>query len=263
MNLATLATSLLQPVREAGSAIRAIDQTDVHVVRKQDGSPTTAADAAAEAILTKAIRALTPDIPVIAEEAMENQTAPHIPNGMFWLVDPLDGTKEFIGGTGDYTVNVALISQNEPVLGIVHVPARDELYWGYGKTAFRQAGSGEPVQLQLPPTVTRPCRVIMSRSHGDRRALTERFAHVPFGETVVAGSSLKFCRVAEGVADFYPRLGRTMEWDTAAGHAVLQAAGGVMLTLDGQPFLYQKPGFENPGFVALHPALVPDVFPGA
>jgi 3'(2'), 5'-bisphosphate nucleotidase len=260
--------ALLPVALTAGAAILRHYAAGVAVVRKQDGSPTTAADAEAEAIITEALHRLTPDIPVVAEEAMEAGPAPEVmPGGAFWLVDPLDGTKEFVGRTGEFTVNIALVVAHQPVLGIVYVPVTDDLYWGTapGGAFCRTGGAGVVAKavtevLRLPAQCSAPYRVVMSRSHGDRRSLTERFGHVLLGDAMVAGSSLKFCRVAEGVADFYPRLGPTMEWDTAAGQAVVTAAGGEVLTLEGAPFHYQKPDWRNPGFVVLHPAMQGVVF---
>ena len=264
----TLVSALLPVAVAAGDAIMrhyaASAAGGIDVVRKSDGSPTTAADAEAEAIITAALRLLTPAIAVVAEEAMEEGTTPAIPaDGAFWLVDPLDGTKEFIGRTGQFTVNIALIQDAAAVLGIVYVPAERVLYWGTQTGgAFRQqleGGAMPPQRLHLAASITPPYRVVMSHSHGDKQGIITQFSHVPLGEIVRAGSSLKFCRVAEGAADFYPRLGPTMEWDTAAGHAVLEAAGGVMTRLDGKPFRYHKAGWRNPGFVAAHPSVA--VFP--
>jgi 3'(2'), 5'-bisphosphate nucleotidase len=281
LDLPALADALLPVAVAAGEAILRHYAAGVDVVRKSDGSPTTAADAEAEAIITAALAQLAPDIAIVAEEAMEGSAGPAIlPDAPFWLVDPLDGTKEFIGRTGQFTVNIALIVAAQAVLGVVYVPAEGVLYWGTTTGgAFRQqlgqtlasGGVGAdanssshtphpishplPQRLRLAPAVMPPYRVVMSHSHGDRRGILEHFSHLPLGEIVRAGSSLKFCRVAEGAADFYPRLGPTMEWDTAAGQAVLEAAGGVITRLDGAPFRYHKAGWRNPGFAAFHPGV--------
>ena len=222
---------------------------------KADTSPVTAADEAAEALIMPALRALAPDVPVVSEEAV---CAGHIPevhgaansSGRFWLVDPLDGTREFISGNGEFTVNIALIEKDRPVLGVVHIPALATTYGGIvGRAArlHRDGGSRTIAVRKLPHD---GAIVLSSRSHGDADALDAFLANERIGGHRIAGSALKFCLVAEGIADLYPRLGRTMEWDTAAGHAVVVAAGGRVTTLDGTDLVYGKPGFDNPHFVA-------------
>jgi 3'(2'), 5'-bisphosphate nucleotidase len=224
---------------------------------KADASPVTAADEAAEAVILAGLAKLTPDIPVIAEEAVASGHIPELDGGPFWLVDPLDGTKEFISKNGEFTVNIALIEGSEAVLGVVLAPALGKVWWGaQGHGAMMRddgppdSGSpkGQPraIQVRRRP---RPPVAVASRSHAD--PATEAYLDAEgVVERISAGSSLKFCLVAEGKADLYPRFGRTMEWDTAAGHAVLSAAGGRVTTRDGAPFVYRKPGFENPGFIA-------------
>jgi 3'(2'), 5'-bisphosphate nucleotidase len=224
---------------------------DAAARRKADASPVTAADEAAEAVILAGLAELTPAIPVVAEETVAAGHVPALDAGPFWLVDPLDGTKEFISKNGEFTVNIALIEGHEPVLGVVLAPALGKVWWGargHGAMA-RDGKNGAParkIAVRLRPA--RPVAVA-SRSHADPQ--TEAFLDAAgVAERISAGSSLKFCLVAEGKADLYPRFGRTMEWDTAAGHAVLSAAGGQVTTRDGAPFLYRKPGFENPGFIA-------------
>ncbi|MEX2010003.1 MAG: 3'(2'),5'-bisphosphate nucleotidase CysQ, partial [Dongiaceae bacterium] len=193
---------------------------------------------------------------VVSEEAAAAGRVPEIhgaanPGGRFWLVDPLDGTKEFIAGKDDFTVNIALIEDGRPVLGVVHVPALAVTYVGVAPdlaTVQRGADAPRPIAARLRPADG--AIVLASRSHGDAAALDAFLADEPVRARRTAGSALKFCLLAEGVADLYPRLGRTMEWDTAAGHAVLAAAGGGVATLDGAELRYGKPGFENPHFVA-------------
>jgi 3'(2'), 5'-bisphosphate nucleotidase len=225
---------------------------DAAVRVKDDASPVTAADEAAEAVILAGLAELTPEIPVVAEETVAAGRIPAIGDGPFWLVDPLDGTKEFISKNGEFTVNIALIEGREPVLGVVLAPALGKVWWGargHGAMA-RDDGEprGKPRRISVRPKPARPVAVA-SRSHAD--PATEAFLdEAGVEERISAGSSLKFCLVAEGKADLYPRFGRTMEWDTAAGHAVLAAAGGRVTTRDGAPFLYRKPGFENPGFIA-------------
>ncbi|ADU13943.1 3'(2'),5'-bisphosphate nucleotidase CysQ [Asticcacaulis excentricus] len=243
---------------KAGAKIMEIYASDFDISTKSDASPVTEADAAAEHIILCELEKLSPEIPVVAEEAVSNGIVPEI-GDLFYLVDPLDGTKEFVSKNGEFTVNIALIKQGEPVVGVVYAPALGEIFWGVqgrGAHAARVENGkvGCPVSLNVrsaPPKVV----AIGSRSHGS--AETEDWlSRYEVESFVAAGSSLKFCRVAQGAADIYPRMGRTMEWDTAAGDAVLRAAGGIVTTLDGQPLFYGKRGraeasdFANPYFVA-------------
>jgi 3'(2'), 5'-bisphosphate nucleotidase len=217
---------------------------------KEDASPVTAADEAAEAVILAGLAELTPEIPVVAEETVAAGRIPTLGDGPFWLVDPLDGTKEFISKNGEFTVNIALIEGREAVLGVVLAPALGKVWWGasgHGAMA-REASGREARRIRVRQKPASPVAVA-SRSHAD--PATEAFLdEAGVKERISAGSSLKFCLVAEGKADLYPRFGRTMEWDTAAGQAVLAAAGGRVTTRDGAPFVYRKPGFENPGFIA-------------
>jgi 3'(2'), 5'-bisphosphate nucleotidase len=233
----------------AGAVILEHYQGDVAVRAKADASPVTAADEAAEAVILARLAELTPEIPVIAEERVASGHVPDVDAGVFWLVDPLDGTKEFLSGNGEFTVNIALIEAREPILGVVLAPALGQAWWGArgsGATARDAAGTRTIAVREAPAGAP---VAIASRSHRD--AETQAFLdRAGVTECISAGSSLKFCLVAQGRADLYPRFGRTMEWDTAAGHAVLSAAGGRVTTRDGAPFLYRKPGFENPPFIA-------------
>jgi 3'(2'), 5'-bisphosphate nucleotidase len=237
----------------AGEAILGFYSGSVTVRLKEDSSPVTAADEAAEAIIIRALAALRPGIPIVSEEtvtaprpAVESST-----HDLFWLVDPLDGTKEFLSRNGEFTVNIALIEVGQPVLGVVHLPAFSATYAGLAPGRAWVRRSGRPPQriaARTPP----PDGVIVlsSRSHGDQAALDAFLDGRRVANQYNAGSALKFCLLAEGIADLYPRLGRTMEWDTAAGHAILSAAGGSVTTLEGRELLYGKPGYENPHFVA-------------
>ena len=239
---------------DAGELILGIYRSDAFAARaKEDGSPVTEADAAAEALILQRLHALEPDTPIIAEE---EAAGGRIPNAAprFFLVDPLDGTKEFLNRNGDFTINIALIEQGEPVLGVVYAPAHGVIYAGETGAGARSAtvtrgklGAWRPIQARAP--CASGLSVVASRSHmsAETSAFVARFA---VADMVSAGSSLKFCRVASGEADLYPRLGRTMEWDIAAGHAVLAAAGGDVKTLAGAALTYGKPGFDNPHFVA-------------
>jgi len=231
----------------AGAEIMRIYATDFTVTTKGDSSPVTEADQKAEAIILEGLKHLAPGIPVIAEEEAAAGRFPTTA-GTFFLVDPLDGTKEFISKNGEFTVNIALIENGKPVLGAVYAPALNRLYWGAtGKGAFMAdvtAGvTGEARQI----TVRQPEHGLIavgSRSHGGAET-QEYLKAYTVADFVAAGSSLKFCLIAEGRADIYPRMGRTMEWDTAAGDAVLRAAGGRVETLDGQPLKYGK-RFQDP-----------------
>jgi 3'(2'), 5'-bisphosphate nucleotidase len=234
----------------AGAVILEYYQGDVAVRAKADASPVTAADEAAEAAILARLAELTPEIPVIAEERVASGHVPDVDAGAFWLVDPLDGTKEFINRKGEFTVNIALIEGREPILGVVLAPALRQAWWGArGKGASTRDAEGRSRKITARKAPAGGLVAIASRSHRD--AETQAFLdQAGITECISAGSSLKFCLVAEGKADLYPRFGRTMEWDTAAGHAVLSAAGGRVTTKDGAAFLYRKPGFENPPFIA-------------
>jgi 3'(2'), 5'-bisphosphate nucleotidase len=234
----------------AGKVITQIYNSDFAVDHKGDQSPVTEADRQAEAVILAALRELAPDIPAIAEEAVSAGQIPDISDGTFWLVDPLDGTREFISRNGEFTVNIALIRDGRPVLGVVHLPATGETYWTAARdVAMRRRQDGTDEQITVRHAPADGLTAMVSRSHNSPE--TDAFLRdYNIAERLDAGSSLKFCRVAEGAADLYPRLGRTMEWDIAAGHAVLVAAGGSVTLLDGAPMTYGKPGFDNPHFVA-------------
>ena len=251
--LAALLAAVEQITREAGRVVLAVYATDFAVRGKDDASPVTAADERAEALIVPALQALTPGVPVVAEEAVAAGRLPAL-GERFWLVDPLDGTKEFVSRNGEFTVNVALVERGEPVLGVVLAPAlgaRGRLFSGaFGLGAWAEDDSGRrPIRCRAVPPAG--LTVVASRSHGDAAALAAFLAGRRVAALASAGSSLKLCLVAAGEADLYPRLGRTMEWDIAAGHAVLRAAGGEVTRLDdGLPLRYGKPGLANPHFVA-------------
>jgi 3'(2'), 5'-bisphosphate nucleotidase len=242
---------------EAGAAIMAIRAAGINARFKNDQSPVTEADEQAEKIILDGLTSHYPDIQVVAEEATAAGNVPENLETRFFLVDPLDGTKEFVAGREDFTVNIALIENGVPIAGIVYAPARFVLYAGAGNAAYKAAVDGQVGQrIPLEPQKQdSPERVVASRSH--MTAETEDWLECrPGCRTVNIGSSLKFCLLAEGSADIYPRFGRTMEWDTAAGDAVLRAAGGITETLDGKPLLYGKRNqaddsdFANPHFIA-------------
>jgi 3'(2'), 5'-bisphosphate nucleotidase len=251
LDLERLLAVTFDAARRAGEAIMAVYAGDFAVSRKADASPVTLADRRAETIILAALAAASPGIPVVAEEQAEAEGLPAETADLFWLVDPLDGTKEFISRNGEFTVNIGLIQDGRPILGMVHVPALDVTYGGAGPGTARRwrgAAPAEKIAARSPPPDG--LVVVHSRSHENN----EKFAAYLVGKTIaekrVCGSSVKFCLLAEGEADLYPRFGPTMEWDTAAGHAVLIAAGGSVTTLDGAPFVYGKKGLRNPGFIA-------------
>ncbi len=234
----------------AGDAILEVYGTDFAVEAKDDASPVTVADQKAEALILAAIRdEITGAFPIIAEEEVAAGRVPDIGDGPFWLIDPLDGTKQFVQRRGEFTVNIALVDNGLPVLGVVHAPAIGATYWGSQNGAFAQddGGDAHAIACRLPPADG--LTVVVSRSH--RTPETDAYlANFTVREEITSGSSIKLCLVAAGRADVYPRMGRTMEWDTAAGHGVLRYAGGSLTTVDGGPFRYGKPGFENPPFIA-------------
>ena len=251
----TLLAKVEAIAEQAGSVILDHYHGAPQMRTKADASPVTAADEAAEAVIIPALQALTPDVPVVSEEAVAAGHVPEVhgaanPSGRFWLVDPLDGTKEFIGRNGEFTVNIALIEKGRPLLGVVHIPALGTTYGGIVGSVARMRREGVTRTICTRDHPPDGAIVLSSRSHGDADTLDSFLANERIGGHRIAGSALKFCLVAEGLADLYPRLGRTMEWDTAAGHAVVLAAGGCVKTLDGSDLVYGKPGFDNPHFVA-------------
>jgi 3'(2'), 5'-bisphosphate nucleotidase len=233
----------------AGKAILEVYSSDFDVEKKDDASPVTVADQRAEAIIIEALRREVSDAwPIVAEEEVAAGRMPEIDGGPFWLVDPLDGTKEFIKRQGEFTVNIALIENGLPTLGVVHAPAKDATYWGSPLGAFAAEGGAGARPIACRPMPAKGLVAVASKSHRNPE-LEEFLAQYDLAESISSGSSIKFCLVAIGRADLYPRTGRTMEWDTAAGQAVVMAAGGSVSRLDGTPLTYGKPGFENPHFV--------------
>jgi 3'(2'), 5'-bisphosphate nucleotidase len=235
---------------DAGTAILEIYAQPFAVAQKADASPVTRADEVAEAIILERLRRATPEIPVIAEELAAAGGLPATAPERFWLVDPLDGTKEFVARNGEFTVNIALIERGVPVLGVVHAPVSGFSWWAARGGAWRRHGKDAPHPIAARRVPAAHAVVVHSRSHGNEAALARYVAALPAAERRISGSSIKFCLLAAGEADLYPRFGPTMEWDTAAGQAVLEAAGGSVATLDGAPLRYGKPGFRNPDFIA-------------
>jgi 3'(2'), 5'-bisphosphate nucleotidase len=247
--LESLLAALTTLIHEAGKVVMAIYATDFHVELKGDASPVTLADQRAEEVIFAGLRRLTPDIPVVGEEAASAGDIPDVSN-CFWLVDPIDGTKEFVNRNGEFTVNIALIDHGVPVLGLVLAPALDTLYTGASGVGAWVEICGERRSISVRDVPTDGLTVVGSRHHGDDAAVDAFLAGRTIAARRAVGSSLKLCLVAEGLADVYPRFGRTMEWDIAAGDAVLRAAGGAVRTLDGAMLGYGKRGFENPDFAA-------------
>ena len=248
-DLAVLVRRLEAPVREAGDCIMQFYKQSPVLDIKADGSPVTEADRAAEAILLPAIRALAPDIPIISEENPASHKL--LPAKRFFLVDPLDGTKEFIrpGGKGAFTVNIALIEDGVPVMGIIYAPALDRLFYGSRHRGAFKCGDNTPQTIAVRRPVAGARVAVASASHRDSKT-NDWLAAQQINKTIAMGSSLKFCLVAAGEADAYPRYGPTMEWDTAAGDAILRASGGRVEAADGTLFTYGKPGYRNGPFFA-------------
>lgn len=241
---------VIEIAEKAGSAIMDVYSREFKVEYKDDASPLTEADKASHEIIDKGLRALAPAIPVVSEEGASVPYSERSAYRTFWLVDPLDGTKEFIKRNGEFTVNIALIEGVSPVLGVIYVPAKGILYYGQkGTGAYRQAEGEPPVKIQRSLISNDSAvRAVVSRSHPSPE-VAEYLKAYNVTSSVEAGSSLKFCLVAEDRADIYPRLGPTWEWDSAAGHAIAEAAGCVVTMPDGSALTYNKESLKNPGFV--------------
>ncbi len=249
-DLKSLLPSVLDIARGAGDKILEIYRSDIEVETKADDSPLTAADKAAHLHIIEGLKALTPDIPVLSEESAEIPFSERASWEEYWLVDPLDGTKEFIKKNGEFTVNIALIQKHTAVLGVVHVPDKATDYFGSTEAgSFMQVDGELPVTIEVASPADEPVRVVGSRSH--RGELVDAYLEKLGDHVMVSmGSSLKLCLVAAGAADVYPRLGLTSEWDTAAAQAVVECAGGKVVDLDGNPILYNaKEDILNPHFL--------------
>ena len=236
---------------EAGRAILEVYGQDFEVIAKEDQTPLTQADLASHRIICDALGRLTPDIPLLSEESAEIDFATRSAWQRYWLIDPLDGTREFVSRNGEFTVNIALIDDHEPVLGIVHVPVTGVTYSGVrGVGATRSSPAEDIRSIHVRQPCGDPVVIVGSRSHANPEL--EKYLRPLRHELVSMGSSLKFCLLAEGKADFYPRLGPTSEWDTAAAHAVVSAAGGRIVKLDGSPLRYNtKESLLNPEFLVI------------
>ncbi len=248
-DFAAWADILLPVVEAAGQAALEVQRGDFTVDAKSDASPVTIADQRSEAIVLAALEKLTPRFPIVAEERVAAEGLPDFAGEDFWLVDALDGTREFIQKRPDFTVNIGLILGGVPVFGIVHPPARGDTYVGIVPTQtalLYKDGKATPIAARpRPAKVT----VVGSKSHEIPEQMNAFLANYDVADRVSVGSSLKFCLVAKGEADLYPRFGPTSEWDTAAGDAVVRAAGGKVTTFDGQPLRYKKPKFLNVPFL--------------
>lgn len=260
MNLEDLVVTMRRLALEAGDKIMQIyDGPDFQVKSKTDDSPVTAADEAADALISAGLRNAFPDVALVTEEQATSHSET---SKTFLIVDPLDGTKEFIHRRGDFTVNIAYVVDGRPTHGVVYAPAKDRLFYTLaggssveevGPFAKDTIGATTPIRVSSPDN--RALRVVASKSHRDQ-ATDDYTSKYDVADMKSAGSSLKFCLVATGEADFYPRVGRTMEWDTAAGHAVLNGAGGAVIRFeDHDPLLYGKDTFANPFFIAYAPGV--------
>ncbi len=258
MDYEAIGLAMRRLVVEAGAeTLKYFGDKDLAVEAKSDESPVTIADRAADEVIAAGLEHAFPEIPVVTEERVDTQEGGA--KERFFLIDPLDGTKEFVTGRGDFTINIALIEGDQAVMGAVFAPAKKRLFWtATSQRALQESGDVDPATPGAPQPMTvraadnAALAVVASKSHRD--AATDAYiARYQVADFKSAGSSLKFCLIASGEADLYPRLGRTMEWDTAAAHAVLRAAGGNVDRTEGGPLCYGKPGFENPHFIAYSP----------
>jgi 3'(2'), 5'-bisphosphate nucleotidase len=254
MNLSQFLEPVVALATEAGRAILEVYAGEFDVQAKDDLSPLTQADLRSHHVIMAGLARISPDIPILSEEAGLPDFAERSQWHRYWLVDPLDGTKEFVKRNGEFTVNIALIENHRPVLGVVHVPVRGTTYSGcVGQGAARRANGAKPQRIKVAAASGSPVRVVGSRSHGGA-SLDVFLDNLGEFEMHPTGSSLKFCLVAEGAADVYPRLGPTSEWDTAAAQAVVEQAGGAVLELDGRPLSYnRKADILNPYFLVAGP----------
>lgn len=264
---APLRDAVIALARTAAAAILDVYQRPFDVEHKDDDSPLTAADLASHRAIVEGLSRLTPDIPVLSEESAEDVSAARRAWSRLWLVDPLDGTREFIKRNGEFTVNIALIEDGVAVFGVIQAPVTGELWWGMpgqggsGQGAYKRDAEDRDLPLRVRAPAQAPLRVAASRSHRDAR--TEAFmarmaADMGEGENASVGSSLKFCRIAEGGIDLYPRFGPTSEWDTAAAQAILEGAGGAVVDPQGRPFRYnQRARILNGDFIALGDTALP------
>ncbi len=243
-----LIKQLIEISKEAGEAILEVYNTDFDYQIKEDLSPLTKADTLSNNIIRERLKVLTPDIPILSEESCNIPLSIRSQWNQYWLVDPLDGTKEFIKRNGEFTVNIALINNNEPVFGIIYIPVTNHLFWGstvHG--AYEIKNRMNPIKIYASTKNTK--KVAASRSHGNK-VINNLLEKLDTYTIVNMGSSLKFCLIANGEIDIYPRLGPTSEWDTAAGEAILKSAGGSVIDLELRNIVYNKKNLLNPNFIA-------------
>ena len=255
MALSLITEELIQQVikiaRQAGSAIMKVYKSEFDVYIKDDNSPVTEADTKANAVITEGLKEINPEIPILSEEGRDVPFEERSKWETFWLVDPLDGTKEFIKKNDEFTINIALLKKNQPVFGVVFAPALDILYWGRtGQGAFKTISGNSQTPVSVNSQLSDPVKIVGSRSHPSIKmnTFTSQFEKY---EVKPMGSSLKICSVADGSVHFYPRLGPTMEWDTAAAHAILKSADGEIIKYGtNKPLEYNKRNLLNPEFIA-------------
>lgn len=251
MSYSNYASEILYTAKKAAELIMDYYSRNIEVQHKTDNSPVTEADFAANEFIKQQLLQISPGIPVVSEENSEEENLNAASGDIFWMVDPLDGTKSYINKTGEFTVNIALIQNCIPQGGVVYIPTKATGYFtAEDGNSYKQIGNNLPEEIKVRQRPTNKIVVVASKSH--MTTTTEEYIE-SLGEDITlvsASSSLKFCMIAEGKADIYPRFGNTMEWDTAAGHAVLLAAGGHVECPDGSPLLYRKNGFLNPFFIA-------------
>ena len=255
MNYGDVAEPVVAVAIEAGAAIMEVYATDFDVQSKDDASPLTKADLASHHVIAGNLESMFPTLPIISEEGGLPDFATRSTWDSYWLIDPLDGTKEFVNRNGEFTVNIALIENGRPTLGIVHVPVTGVTYIGIdGEGAHKRLANGDRNSINVAAHSSDPVKIVGSRSHRSA-GVDEYLERLGDTETVAMGSSLKFCVIAEGGADLYPRLGLTSEWDTAAAQAVVEQAGGSVVTLDGAPMRYNtKDDILNPHFLVIGPS---------
>ena len=245
-----LIISTVEIAKEAGEAIAEIYSSDFDYQFKKDLSPITAADKLSHNIITERLKTLTPEIPILSEENCDIPYKIRSQWTQYWLVDPLDGTKEFIKKNGEFTVNIALIENNNPIFGIIHIPVTNETYWGSQVNGtFYSTENNDAEQISVSDNYQNPMRIVASRSHPSEmlNSLLEKIIDY---EIIEIGSSIKFCLIASGQADCYPRFGPTSEWDTAAGEAIVRFAGGQIVTTNGNSIKYNLKGnYLNPNFI--------------
>jgi 3'(2'), 5'-bisphosphate nucleotidase len=252
-SLLDLAKALVPAAHAAGDVTLKYFRTATAVNDKSDGSPVTLADQEAEDVIKAALHLLAPDIPVLGEEAVAAGRIPDISSGRFFCIDPLDGTREFIAGGVEYSVNIALLENFRPVMGLIYAPATGQLYYAADGKAFRQKAGGAVEPMRVRPAPAEGLTVLTSKRHGQNQKLDDFLSGYKVREILSSSSAIKVCTVAEGAADLDVRLGPTSEWDTAAGEAIVTAAGGRVTDLDGRLISYGKTSvkFLNTSFVAL------------